>query len=79
MGPSVKFVSPNKDLISKKKWGAIFFFFRKITLTGGGGVREGGEKTKLLFWQSILIRNQSRIPKTRFTLGLEWLWNIYSY
>ena len=39
MGPSVKFVSPNKGLISKKKWGSIFLF-GKMTKPGGGS--EGG-------------------------------------
>ena len=41
MGPSVKFVSPNKDLISKKKSGSIFFVV-KMTKPGGGGGAEGG-------------------------------------
>ena len=36
MGPSVKFVSPNKGLISKKKLG-VNFFRRKNDQTGGGG------------------------------------------
>ena len=35
MGPSVKFVSPNKGLISKKNGGQ--FFFRKNYHTGEGG------------------------------------------
>ena len=35
MGPSVKFVSPNKGLISKKKLG-VNFFRRKNDQTGGG-------------------------------------------
>ena len=39
MGPSVKFVSPNKGLISKKNWGSIFFR-RKNDQTEGGF--EGG-------------------------------------
>ena len=42
MGPSVKFVSPNKGLISKKKMG-VNFFVRKNDQTGGrGGGSEGG-------------------------------------
>ena len=40
MGPSVKFVSPNKGLISKKKLGGNFFR-RKNDQTGEGG-SEGG-------------------------------------
>ena len=40
MGPSVKFVSPNKGLISKKKMG-VDFFVRKNDQTRGGG-SEGG-------------------------------------
>ena len=40
MGPSVKFVSPNKGLISKKKLG-VNFFRRKNDQTGGG-TSEGG-------------------------------------
>ena len=36
MGPSVKFVSPNKGLISKKKLG-VNFFRRENDQTGGGG------------------------------------------
>ena len=45
MGPSVKFVSPNKGLISKKNWGSIFFV-EKMTKPGGGprGV-----------WQKIIL------------------------
>ena len=39
MGPSVKFVSPNKGLISKKKLG-VNFFVGKMTKPGGGS--EGG-------------------------------------
>ena len=41
MGPSVKFVSPNKGLISKKKMG-VNFFRVKNDQTGGGGGSEGG-------------------------------------
>ena len=41
MGPSVKFVSPNKGLISKKKMG-VNFFRVKNDQTGGGGGAEGG-------------------------------------
>ena len=41
MGPSVKFVSPNKGLISKKKLG-VNFFRREIDQTGGGGGGRGG-------------------------------------
>ena len=39
MGPSVKFVSPNKGLISKKKMG-VNFLRRENDQTGGGS--EGG-------------------------------------
>ena len=42
MGPSVKFVSPNRGLISKKNRGQ--FFFRKY---GGGGPRGVWQKTIL--------------------------------
>ena len=55
MGPSVKFVSPNKGLISKKKLG-VNFFRRENDQTGGGGVSGGGEKTKLLFWNRVFFR-----------------------
>ena len=41
MGPSVKFVSPNKGLISKKKLG-VNFFRRENDQTGGGGGGSGG-------------------------------------
>ena len=37
MGPSVKFVSPNKGLISKKKMG-VNFFPGKMTKPGEGGL-----------------------------------------
>ena len=37
MGPSVKFVSPNKGLISKKKKMGVNFFPGKMTKPGGGG------------------------------------------
>ena len=40
MGPSVKFVSPNKGLISKKKIGGQFFSSEKWP--NRGGVSEGG-------------------------------------
>ena len=40
MGPSVKFVSPNMGLISKKKKIGVHFFVRKNDQTGGGS--EGG-------------------------------------
>ena len=39
MGPSVKFVSPNKGLISKKKMGVNFL--RRENDQTGGGVRGG--------------------------------------
>ena len=35
MGPSVKFVLPNKGLITKKKMG-VNFFSGKMTIPGGG-------------------------------------------
>ena len=41
MGPSVKFVSPNRGLISKKKNGGQFFS-GKVTIQGGGGGVQGG-------------------------------------
>ena len=41
MRPSVKLVSPNKDLISKKKMG-VNFFRVKNDQTGGGGGAGGG-------------------------------------
>ena len=37
MGPSVKFVSPNKGLISKKYKMGVNFFPGKMTKPGGGG------------------------------------------
>merc|ERR1712082_133615 len=46
MGPSVKFVSPNKGLISKKNWGSIFFV-GKMTQPVGGGPRGVSQKTIL--------------------------------
>ena len=46
LGPSGKFVSPNKGFISKKKWGSIFFV-GKIT-KGGVGIKGG-------VWQKTLI------------------------
>ena len=47
MGPSVKFVSPNKGLISKKKNGGQFFS-RKKTIPGRG-VRGGFGKRPYFF------------------------------
>ena len=46
MGPSVKFVSHNKGLISKRKWGSIFFS-GKMTKPGRGGPRGVWQKTIL--------------------------------
>ena len=42
MGPSVKFVSPNKGLISKKKLGVNFFHVKNDQTGGGGGGSGGG-------------------------------------
>ena len=53
MGPSVKFVSPNKGLISKKKLG-VNFFRRENDQTGGGGPGGGLAKDhtfpQFFFW-----------------------------
>ena len=46
MGPSVKFVSTNKGLISKKKNGGKFFS-GKITIPGEGGGTAGQFGQKL--------------------------------
>ena len=42
MGPSVKFVSPNKGLISKKKMGVNFLRRENNQRGGGGGGAKGG-------------------------------------
>ena len=47
MGPSVKFVSPNKGLISKKKLGVNFFRRENDQTGGGGGPRGVWQKTTL--------------------------------
>ena len=48
MGPSVKFVSPNKGLISKKKMGVNFFRVKNDQTGGaGGGPRGVWQKTTL--------------------------------
>ena len=47
MGPSVKFVSPNKGLISKKKMGVNFFRVKNDQT--GGGVRGGFGKRPYFF------------------------------
>ena len=47
MGPSVKFVSPNKGLISKKKIGGQFFSEKNPI--PGGGVRGGFGKKPYFF------------------------------
>ena len=49
MGPSVKFVSPNKGLISKKKLGVNFFVGKMTKPGGGGGVRGGFGKRPYFF------------------------------
>ena len=49
MGPSVKFVSPNKGLISKKKKLGVNFFVGKMTEPGGGGVGPRG------VWQKTIL------------------------
>ena len=46
MGPSVKFVSPNKGLISKKRM-EVNFFLRKNDQTRGEGPRGVWQKTIL--------------------------------
>ena len=49
MGPSVKFVSSNKGLISKKKM-EVNYFSGKMTIPGGwGGVRGGFGKRPYFF------------------------------
>ena len=50
MGLSVKFVSPNKGLISKKKMG-VNFFSRKITIPGGWGCVRGWFGKRPYFFQ----------------------------
>ena len=59
MGPSVKFVSPNKGLISKKKMGGNFFV-RKNDQKGGGGSGGGLEKdhtfSHFFFWTLPLVK-----------------------
>ena len=59
MGPSVKFVSPNKGLISKKKLG-VNFFRRKNDQTGGGGGARGGFGKRPYFFH-IFFLNPSLI------------------
>ena len=46
MGPSVKFISPNKGLISKKNGGQFFFWKNYYTR---GGVRGGFGKRPYVF------------------------------
>ena len=53
MGPSVKFVSPNKGLISKKKMG-VNFFRVKNDQTGGGG--PGGGLAKDHIFSQFFLR-----------------------
>ena len=57
MGPSVKFVSPNKGLISKKKMG-VNFFRVKNDQTRGGGPRGVWQKTTLfhVFFLNLPLR-----------------------
>ena len=49
MGPSVKFVSPNKGLISKKKLGVNFFRWKNDQTGGGGGGPRGVWQKTILF------------------------------
>ena len=63
MGPSVKFVSPNKGLISKKKMGANFFRV-KNDQTWGGGARGGFGKRPSFF--RIFFLNPSLSHKNKF-------------
>ena len=51
MGPSVKFVSTNKGLISKKNGGR--FFSGKITIQGGGS--EGGLAKDHIFSEYVFL------------------------
>ena len=72
MGPSVKFVSPNKGLISKKKMG-VNFFSGKMTKPGGGGGAGGGlakDHTfpQFFFWTLPL--------STRFVENTSWSRNL---
>ena len=57
MGPGVKFVAPNSDLISKKNVGKQILSEKGQT-RGVGGLREVWQKTKILttyFWHPSLI------------------------
>ena len=56
MGPSVKFVSPKKGLISKKKMG-VNFFRVKYDQTGGGG--PGGVWKKTILFHIFFCLNPS--------------------
>ena len=64
MGPSVKFVSPNKGLISKKKnWGHFFSLQKKRLFPGGGGPRGVWQKTILFhnFFSGRFLKVNSNI------------------
>ena len=54
MGPSVKFVSPNMDLVSKKKKMWVKFFSQKMTKPGLGGARGGFGKKPYFFQKKFL-------------------------
>ena len=85
MGPSVKFVSPNKGLISKKKFG-VNFFRRKNDQTGGRGGPRGVWQKTILFPNFFL--NPSLIEKiSEFPIGhaaklfpmLHWFQNCFCF
>ena len=57
MGPSVKLVSPNKGLISKKKMGVNFFLKKDHTRVGRGVQGGFGKRPHFFtfFWNHSLI------------------------
>ena len=63
MGPSVKFVSPNKGLISKKKNGGQFFSCEKWPNRGGseGGLAKDHTFSRFFFWTLPLTEEGNKL------------------
>ena len=92
MGPSVKFVSSNKGLISKKQKGGSIFLSGKMTKPGGRGGGAGGGLAKnhtfsqYVFWDLPLFYSATFVETTpaaqtnvKFYAMAHFLWKTTSF
>ena len=73
MGPSVKFVSPNKGLISKKNWGSIFFVGKMTKPGGGRGGSEGGLAKDHIFSHFFFELFPNKVTSGKFQCTILYL------